>query len=92
MFTEADAELDEIDAFCRALPEVLAVRVAIYHGLQKWELMQVVSQRLREFEPENVQWRISLAFATRRAYSIETAMEILLPAVIACWTLSKIAE
>ena len=32
MFAEADLELDKIDPFCRALPEVLAVRLAIYRG------------------------------------------------------------
>jgi hypothetical protein len=80
MFAEADSELDKIDPFCRPLPEVLAVRLAIYRGLGKWELMQEISKRLRQFEPENVQWTISLAYATRRAYSIDTAMEILLKA------------
>jgi len=81
MFTEADSELDKIDPFCRALPEVLAVRLAIYRGLKKWELMQQIAKRLKEFEPDNVQWTISLAYATRRAYSIDVAMEILLNAV-----------
>src|SRR5262245_22534046 len=80
MFAEADSELDKIDPFCRALPEILAVRLAICRGLKKWELMQEISQRLAQFEPDNVQWRISLAYATRRAYSIEIAMEILLTA------------
>ena len=81
MFAEADSELDKIDPFCRALPEVLAVRLAIYRGLEKWELMQQIAKRLKEFEPDNVQWTISLAYATRRAYSIDVAMEILLNAV-----------
>jgi tetratricopeptide (TPR) repeat protein len=77
MFLEADAELDKIDPFNRAAPEVLATRVAIYRGLEKWELMQEIAKRLKEFEPDNVQWTISLAYATRRAYSTEIAMEIL---------------
>jgi len=63
-----------------SIPEVLAVRVAIYRGLKKWELMQQIAKRLKEFEPDNVQWTISLEYATRRAYSIGTAMEILLNA------------
>jgi len=42
--------------------------------------MQEIAKRLKEFEPDNVQWRISLAYATRRAYSIDVAMEILLNA------------
>ena len=77
MFVEADSELDKIDPFCRALSEVLTVRLAIYRGLKKWELMQQIAKRLKEFDSDNVQWTISLAYATRRAYSIDVAMEIL---------------
>jgi len=80
MFVEADAELDKIDPFCRAAPEVLAVRIEIYRGLKKWELMQQIAKRLKEFQPDNVQWTISLAYATRRAFSIDVAMEILIDA------------
>jgi hypothetical protein len=35
MFEQANDELAKIDPFNRATPEVLAVRVAIYHGLHK---------------------------------------------------------
>src|SRR3954454_23044478 len=42
--------------------------------------MQEMAKCLKEFEPDNVQWTISLAYATRRAFSIEIAMEILLSA------------
>jgi predicted Zn-dependent protease len=42
--------------------------------------MQQIAKRLKEFQPDNVQWTISLAYATRRAYSIDIAMEILLNA------------
>ena len=80
MFGDADLELDKIDPFNRAAPEALSVRLAIYRGLHKWELMQQIAKRLREFEPDNVQWTISLAYSTRRAYSIDVAMEILLNA------------
>jgi tetratricopeptide (TPR) repeat protein len=80
MFLEADAELDKIDPFNRAAPEVLATRLAIYRGLKKWESMQEIAKRLKDFEPDNVQWTISLAYATRRAFSTDIAMEILLDA------------
>jgi tetratricopeptide (TPR) repeat protein len=77
MFAETALELDKIDSFWRAVLEVLAIRLAIYRGLEKWELMQQIAQRLKQFEPQNVQWTISLAYATQRAYSIDIAMEIL---------------
>src|SRR5215468_4410821 len=80
MFAEADSELDKIDPFCRALPEILAVRLAIYRGLEKWDLMQEIAKRLAEFQPNDIQWTISLAYGTRRADSIQAAKEILLNA------------
>jgi tetratricopeptide (TPR) repeat protein len=81
MYLEADAALDEIDPFCRHLREVLAMRLQIYEGLKKRELMQAVAQKLAEDEPENVQWWISWARSTRRADSLERAKPILLAAL-----------
>jgi len=80
MFQEANDQLENIDPFNRAAPEVLAVRIAVYHGLKKWELMQEIAKRLAEFQPHDIQWTISLPYATRRANSIEAAKEILLNA------------
>ena len=42
--------------------------------------MQEIAKRLAEFQPDDIRWTISLAFATRRADSIQAAMEILLNA------------
>src|SRR6266699_5803033 len=39
--------------------------------------MQVVAKRLAEFQPNDMQWTISLAYATRRADSLQAAKEIL---------------
>jgi tetratricopeptide (TPR) repeat protein len=80
MFLEADTELDRIDPFNRAAPEVLALRIATYRGLQKWELMREIAKRLAEFQPNDIHWTISLAYATRRANSIQAAKEVLLNA------------
>ena len=80
MLLEANSELDEIDPFNRAAPEVLAVRIEIYRGLQKWDLMQELAKRLTDFQQHDVQCTISLAYATRRADSIEAAKEVLLNA------------
>ena len=62
MLQDANDELEKIDPFNRAAPEVLAVRLAIYRGLKKWELMQQIAKRLKEFQPDYVQWTISLAY------------------------------
>jgi tetratricopeptide (TPR) repeat protein len=80
MFLEADTELDKIDPFNRAAPEVLAIRFAIYHGMKKWKLMREICKRLAEFQPDDIQWTIALAYATRRVDSIHAAKKILLNA------------
>jgi tetratricopeptide (TPR) repeat protein len=80
MYLDANRELEKIDSFNRAAPEILALRLAIYGGLEKWELMAEIAKRLTEFEPDNPQWPVSLAYAARRANSIEAAKEILLNA------------
>lgn len=81
MFLDADAEIERITPELRHEPEVLAARVAIYTGLKKWELLQTVAARLAAHDPNEAQWSISLAYATRRARSIEAAKAILLEAV-----------
>jgi tetratricopeptide (TPR) repeat protein len=81
MYLDANAELEEIDAEVRHVAEVLTVRLEIYRGLERWELMRTVAGRLAAHDPDNAQWSISLAFATRRAQSIEAARRILLEAV-----------
>jgi tetratricopeptide (TPR) repeat protein len=77
MFEEANAELEEIDPFCRHLPEVLIGRVAIYQALKKWDLMAVVAQKLVEWNPREPGHFVDLAYATRRAESVLTAHAIL---------------
>src|SRR5437667_11760721 len=77
MFLDANEELENVDPYCRAAPEILALRVAIYRGLKKWELMAAISKRLVEFQPYDVQWTVSFAYAVRRANSIPAAKEIL---------------
>jgi tetratricopeptide (TPR) repeat protein len=80
MFQDANDQLEKIDPFNRAAPEVLAVRLGIYHGLKKWELMREIAKRLADFQPNDIQWITSYAYATRRAESIPAAKDILLNA------------
>ena len=77
MFEEANAELEEIDAFCRHSPEVLLARLAIYHGLRKWELLAIVAKKLTEWNPKEPSFFVDVAYATRRAESIHAAHAIL---------------
>src|SRR5260370_32466411 len=80
MFLDANEEIEKVDPYKRTAPEILALHVAIYRGLKKWELMAAISKRLAEFQPDDVQWMVSFAYAVRRANSIEAAKEILLEA------------
>jgi len=41
---------------------------------------RILTERLADFQPNDIQWTISLAYATRRADSIQAAKEILLNA------------
>jgi thioredoxin-like negative regulator of GroEL len=81
MFLDADTELNKVDADVRHLPEVLAVRIEVYGALKKWELMQTVAKKLAQYDPDDPQWAVSWAYATRRADSIEAARVILVNAV-----------
>ena len=47
-------------------PEVLAARLAIYHGLKKWEMLTVVAKRLAEWNPKKPGFFIEFGYATRR--------------------------
>ena len=81
MYLDANAELEEIDAEVRHVAEVLTVRVSIYAGLENGVDQVPLEEHVVLHDPENAQWSISLAYATRRAQSIEAAKCILLEAV-----------
>src|SRR5262249_42059394 len=82
MWIDADAELDKIDPELRHLPEVLEVRMEIYRGAEKWDLMREVARHLANYDPNNAHWVTSYAFAVRRAESLEAARKILWDAVL----------
>jgi len=81
MYGDATEELEKISTECRELLEVVGARLAICQGLRKWDLTRDMAKELAQSDPENVQWWISWAYATRRAESIEAAKTILLEAV-----------
>ena len=78
---DANEELEQIDPEKRDATEVLALRAQIYSALKKWDLMQTVARSLALRDPDNVQWTVLWAYATRRADSINAARLILLEAV-----------
>ena len=78
LFSEANEQVEKIGPLKRITPAVLALRIDIYRGLEKWELMQAASEVLHELEPHELQFVISYAYATRRAESIIAAKNILI--------------
>jgi hypothetical protein len=102
MFEEANAELEEIEPFCRHLPEVLVARLAIYHGLKKWDLLAVVAKRLTECNRKSRAFSLSLptrpgaesihaahAILTRAAglYPTNPTVQFTLPATKRRWAI-----
>jgi tetratricopeptide (TPR) repeat protein len=69
---EANEEFEQIDPDVRHVPEVMAVQV-----LEKPELLEAVATKLRAYDPDEPQWMISVAYATRRVESIPAAKIIL---------------
>jgi tetratricopeptide (TPR) repeat protein len=77
MYEEANEELESITADVRHVPEVLDARIAIYCGTKRWDAMAAVASRLVEWNPDEPRWFVQLAYATRRAESLEKAHKIL---------------
>ena len=59
-----------------------AMWLEIFQQQKKWQEMAEVAHGLRMEFPEDVQWWIADAFATRRSQSIEQAREILLEGLV----------
>jgi predicted Zn-dependent protease len=78
MYTEADAELEQVDPLCQVLSPVLALKLCVYAGLGKWATMETVARKMAQHFPHDVQWRIWWASAARQLQSIESAKRILL--------------
>lgn len=53
----------------------------VYRAAQQWPAMQTIARRLAKYDPNDVQWTVMWAYATRRAESLQAAQSILLEAV-----------
>lgn len=80
MLDEAARALEEIGPEDRTRKEVLVARLDCYMAAKKWSMAAKVAGHLMEVEPEDAAWWINLAYATRRAESIEKAETLLLRA------------
>ena len=81
MLEEAAGELENLQPEDATISAVLCVRMEIYRSAKKWTLMEVVARELWKRHPDDSAYWINLAWATRRAESIEAAQIILLEAL-----------
>jgi Tfp pilus assembly protein PilF len=81
MVEDAANEIEGIPPDQKISSEVLGVRMEIYRAAEKWSLMEVVARELwKRHQDQPVYWN-DLAWAVRRAESVESANGILLQAV-----------
>lgn len=63
---EADEELEKIDLAYRAHPDVLVIRLEISSKAGKWDKAAEIAGTLVQIRPDDPQFWISHAYATRR--------------------------
>ena len=80
MLDDAALALEEIEPEDKTRTEVLGARVVLYITAKKWDMAAAVASHLVKVQPENAGWWISLAYAVRRAESVDKAEAILLRA------------
>lgn len=80
MDREARRELRGLPESVREEPPFLAVAMQIHQNAGRWPSAVRIARKLRNQQPEEAGWWIALAYATRRARSMEAARLILLRA------------
>ncbi len=78
MFEEADRELRAVPEEEPWLKKKKMFQITICQELRDWANMRILSHELRFLYPDEEDWWVSEAFATRRSESIEEARKILL--------------
>ena len=81
LFQEAVEELEELPEPFREQPPVLTVWLEVYQLWEKWAEAEFVAARLFEMQPEQPDWAVALAYATRRNRGLTIANDILEQAV-----------
>ena len=81
LYQEAIEELAELPDNTKDNVMVLAAWLQIYQAWGKWAEGAAVAERLIEKEPDQADWYVALAFATRRAQSLSAA-EVILSAAL----------
>jgi hypothetical protein len=56
LYMQSNRELEQMSADTRHWPEVLAVKLAIFDGLNLWEMMEIVAAQLKDSARGNPRW------------------------------------
>jgi lipopolysaccharide biosynthesis regulator YciM len=81
LYQEAVDELESLPVEIKETTVVLASWLELYQHWHKWAEALAVAQRLTELEPDEPNWAIALAYATRRVCGLGLAREVLQSAV-----------
>jgi lipopolysaccharide biosynthesis regulator YciM len=81
LYQEAVDELESLPVEIKETTVVLASWLELYQHWHKWAEALSVAQRLTELEPDEPNWAIALAYATRRTCGLRLAREVLQSAV-----------
>lgn len=73
----AHDELAKIAPAMKGHPDVLMVSLEIFTHARNWSQCVEIACHLVQVQPDNPQWPVSFAYATRRAVSLEAAHVIL---------------
>jgi hypothetical protein len=74
---EAHAALEGMSPELRTAPEVLALKVVIFHGLARWEMMEIVAKDLVNGLPGETYWMVTWIIAKRKLDGDELVDSIL---------------
>ncbi len=77
LYLEVHEEIEDIEPELRTRTDVLILRVAIFQALERWELMRAVARQLTLQQPDEPDWFLALATATRRAIGVQEALAAL---------------
>ena len=80
LFQEAVEELEALPVEVRQTRVALVVWLELYQGWQKWAEAVSVAMRLAEAEPQESNWQVALAYATRRSRGLAYARDVLIDA------------
>lgn len=81
MLKDAALEVGDLTPETADSIDGLILRLELAQRSSTWTKAERIARKLSKLQPEEPDWSIALAYAARRAHSIETAREILSKAV-----------